>query len=207
ATAADPGGVRAAVGNVPGFLRAYYRGVATEDLVTFGSDQLAAVGAAHAARGAQRPQGRALVQVAEADPGSSGPGSAIAAFGPVQTVVDIVTDDMPFLVDSVTMELNRHEADINLLLHPRLVARRDVTGTLHEVTGPVNGANGANGANGTARDSDTGPGEITESWMHIELAGLGDRMPLAELEADLLRVLDDVRVTIEDQPKMTAAAA
>ncbi|HXP56711.1 MAG TPA: NAD-glutamate dehydrogenase, partial [Streptosporangiaceae bacterium] len=193
--------MRAAVGNVPGFLRAYYRGVATEDLVTFGSDQLAAVGAAHAALGAQRPQGRALVQVAEADPGSSGPGSAIAAFGPVQTVVDIVTDDMPFLVDSVTMELNRHEADVNLLLHPRLVVRRDVTGTLHEVTGPVNGTNG------TARDGDTGPGEITESWMHIELAGLGDRVPLADLEADLCRVLDDVRVTVEDQPKMTAAAA
>jgi glutamate dehydrogenase len=201
ATAADPGGARAAVGHVPGFLQAYYRHVATEDLATFGSDQLGAVATAHAALAAQRPQGRALVQVAEADPGSGGPGAAIAAFGPVQTVVDIVTDDMPFLVDSVTMELNRHEADIDLLLHPRLVARRDVTGTLHEVTGPVNGTNG------TAQDSDTGPGELTESWMHIELAGLGDRMPLAALEADLLRVLDDVRVTIEDQPKMTAAAA
>ena len=133
---------------------------------------------------------------------AAGPdGAAIAAFGPVRTVIDIVTDDMPFLVDSVTMELNRHQADISLFLHPRLVARRDVAGALHEVTGPVNGNSG------TAHDSGTPAGQVTESWMHIELAGLGDRVPLADLEADLRRVLDDVRVTIEDQPKMTAAAA
>ncbi len=198
-TAAESGGARAAVGDLPRFLRAYYRYVATEDLATFGRGRIAAVAAAHAALAAGRPQGRALVQVTEAAAGPDG--TAIAAFGPVRTVIDIVTDDMPFLVDSVTMELNRHQADISLFLHPRLVARRDVAGALHEVTGPVNGTSG------TAHDSGTPAGLVTESWMHIELAGLGDRVPLADLEADLRRVLDDVRVTIEDQPKMTAAAA
>ncbi|MBV9792395.1 MAG: NAD-glutamate dehydrogenase [Actinobacteria bacterium] len=196
AMAADPGGEHSAVGDPGSFLRAYYRHVAAEDVATFGGERLAAVAAAHAALGAERPQGRALVQVTDADQTA-----AIAAFGPVRTVIDIVTDDMPFLVDSVTMELNRHEADISLFLHPRLVVRRTVTGDLQEVVGPVNGTNG------TAADSDSAPGEITESWMHIELAGLGDRVPLSDLEADLCRVLDDVRVTIEDQPKMTAAAA
>ena len=198
-TAAESGGARAAVGDLPGFLRAYYRYVATEDLVTFGSEQIAAVAAAHAALAAERPQGRPLVRVTEAAAGPDG--AAITALGPVRTVIDIVTDDMPFLVDSVTIELNRRQADISLFLHPRLVARRDVAGTLHEVTGPVNGTSG------TAHDDGTAPGQVTESWMHIELAGLGDRVPLADLEADLCRVLDDVRVTIEDQPKMTAAAA
>src|SRR6201996_5206557 len=177
AVVADPGGITAAVGDLDGFLRAYYRNIATEDLATFGPDRMAAVAAGHAALAAQRPQGRALVRVADDDPET--PAAAIAAFGPVRPVVDIVTDDMPYLVDSVTMELNRHQADINLILHPRLVARRDVTGALHEVTGAVNG--------GT-----DGPGELTEQWMHIELVGLGDRVPLAELEADLGRVLDDV---------------
>jgi len=41
--------------------------------------------------------------------------------------VDIVTDDMPFLVDSVTMELNPHQADITLLLHRGWWCARDVT--------------------------------------------------------------------------------
>ena len=101
---------------------------------------------------------------------------------------------MPFLVDSVTMELNRHQADINLIVHPRLVVRRDVTGALHGVSGGVHGAQPA-------------PGETAESWIHVEIAGLGDRVPLPGLEAALRQVLDDVRVTVEDQPKMTAAAA
>src|SRR5579859_7221074 len=101
-TAAEPGGARAAVGDLPGFLRAYYRYVATEDLVTFGREQLAAVAAAHAALAAERPPGRPLVRVTEAPSGPDG--APIAALGPVRTVIDIVTDDMPFLVDSVTME-------------------------------------------------------------------------------------------------------
>jgi glutamate dehydrogenase len=190
----------AAVGDLPAFLRAYYRAVATEDLAAFGTERVAAVAAQHAALAARRPPGRPLVRVADAapdgaaQPAAAGTAAAIAAFGPVRTVVDIVTDDMPYLVDSLTMELNRHEADINLILHPRLIAHRDVAGTLHAVTPATNG-------------EQAGPGELFESWMHIEITGLGDRVRRAELEADLRRVLDDVRVTVEDQPKMTAAAA
>jgi glutamate dehydrogenase len=199
AAAAESGGMAAAVGDLPAFLRAYYRHVATEDLAGLGTEWVAAVAAQHVALAARRPQGRPLVRVADAapddatQPAAAGT-AAIAAFGPVRTVVDIVTDDMPYLVDSVTMELNRHQADINLILHPRLIAHRDVAGALHAVTPATNGEQAE-------------PGELFESWMHIEIAGLGDRVPRAELESDLRRVLDDVRVTVEDQPKMTAAAA
>ena len=76
----DPA-VDTAVGDVPGYLRAYYRRVATEDLPPAG--QLAAIARAHAALALNRPQGRALVKVTE-------------------SAVDIVTDDMQYLVDSVT---------------------------------------------------------------------------------------------------------
>jgi len=194
--AASPQDTGATVGDLTGFLRAYYRYAAAEDLVAFGAERVAAVAARHAALAAERPQGRPLVRVTDADAGSgaSGATAAVPALGPVRVVVDVVTDDMPFLVDSVTMELNRHRADINLILHPRLVVRRDVTGSLHGVAGSVNGATAA-------------PGEITESWIRVEIAGLADRVSPAGLEAGLRRVLDDVRVTVEDQPKMIAAAA
>ena len=79
---------------------------------------------AHAQLGLRRPQGRALVQVRE---------PADAHLNPVSRsglVVDIVTDDMPYLVNSVTTELNRHEAEILLIVHPLLRVRRDVTGGL-----------------------------------------------------------------------------
>ena len=99
AVASQPGGDEAAagltgVGGALGFLREYYRLIATEDLTLAGPDRIAAVAARHAALGAARPQGRAMVAVRR----------AAQALTDATTVVDIVTDDMPYLVDSVTME-------------------------------------------------------------------------------------------------------
>ena len=121
ADAADPG-------EPAGYLRAYYWRVATEDLAS--PERMAAVAAAHARLGRFRPQGRALVQVRE-------PGAAhLETVTPSTVCVDIVIDDMPYLVDSVTTELNRHDADIQLIVHPVLRVRRDVTGALRSILGP-----------------------------------------------------------------------
>src|ERR1039457_3545072 len=119
-------------GNVVCYLRAYYQRVATEDLAS--PTRMAGVAEAHARFGLRRPQGRALVQVRE--PGDTHPDPGTAS----SLVVDIVVGDMPYLVDSVTTELNRHEAEIQLLLHPVLHVRRDVTGALQGILPPVTGA-------------------------------------------------------------------
>src|SRR6266542_4640543 len=68
------------------------------------------------------------------------PGSArIRVFNPTleehgwqstHTIIEIVNDDMPFLVDSVTMEVNRHGLTMHLIIHPVLLARRRADGTL-----------------------------------------------------------------------------
>ena len=162
--------VAAAVGDVAGYLRAYYRRVATEDLPPAG--QLAAIARAHAALALNRPQGRALVEVTE-------------------SAVDIVTDDMQYLVDSVTTELNRHRVDIEVILHPLLRVRRDVTGAMH-------GVRALNGDN----ESD----ELTESWIHVEVGLSSCRTAPEQLAADLRRVLEDVRVAVEDKSKMLSTA-
>jgi glutamate dehydrogenase len=115
-------------GGQPGadFLAAYYRLVAPEDLAAAGPWRLAATAAQHFALGATRPQGRPSVSVRPADDASlTGAG----------TVVDLVTDDMPYLVDSVTMALNRHAADVRLIVHPILTVRRDVAGAWHGLAG------------------------------------------------------------------------
>jgi glutamate dehydrogenase len=178
---APPGDPGRAVGDLAAFLGAYYRLVATDDLTAAGPRRVAAVAAWHAALGASRPQGRAAVHVRE-------PGTA--SLTGVGTVVDMVTDDMPYLVDSVTMELNRHSADIRLLVHPMLDVRRDVTGA----------AQGTVIANVGAEPS---AGTVPESWIHMELGSLTERDTLA---ADLRRVLDDLRVAMEDQRRMRSAA-
>src|SRR5689334_4881412 len=167
------------------YLRAYYQRVATEDLAP--PSRLAAAAQTHARLGQTRPQGRALVQVRE-------PGDA--QLHPVSRsglVVDIVTDDMLYLVDSVTTELNRHEAEIQLLVHPLLRVRRDVTGTLRGILG-------------VCGDDEPEPGELTESWIHVELGPPRDKVTAAELAAELRHVLDDVRVAVEDRLRMATAA-
>ena len=184
--ALDSAGLGASGGQTRCYLDAYYQRVATEDLVL--PSRLAAVAQAHARLGLRRPQGRALVQVRE-------PGDAhLDPVGRSGLVVDIVTDDMPYLVDSVTTELNRHEADIQLLVHPLLRVHRDVTGALREILGVC------------GDDEEAAAGELTEAWIHVELGPPKDRVSADHLAADLRHVLDDVRVAVEDQPRMGAVA-
>ena len=177
--------------SVSGYLGAYYQRVATEDLAA--PSRLAAVAEAHARLGLSRPQGRARVQVrAPAD-------AQLHPVGRSGLVVDIVTDDMPYLVDSVTTELNRHEAEIRLLVHPLLRVHRDVTGALRGILGVC-------GDVSSDTPGEPAAGEITESWIHVELGPPRDKVTADQLEADLRHVLDDVRVAAEDQPRMEAVA-
>jgi glutamate dehydrogenase len=164
------------------FLSAYYRHVPADEL-TAGPQAQAAVADAHAQLAARRPQGRANVGVRA---------GGDAVLDPASDVIDIVTDDMPFLVDSITMELGRHNLSARLIVHPQLRVRRDVTGAMLEVTGLVNGAQAAHN-------------ELAESWTHIEVPRLadGEAKVLAE---DLQRVLGDVRVAVEDHSRMRARA-
>ncbi|SNT45786.1 glutamate dehydrogenase [Actinacidiphila glaucinigra] len=50
-----------------------------------------------------------------------------------RTVVEVVTDDMLFPVDSVTNELSRQDRAIHVVVHPQMLVRRDVTGKQLEV--------------------------------------------------------------------------
>jgi glutamate dehydrogenase len=175
----------ASVGDLLGYLHAYYRHVPAEDLAAAGPGPVATVALDQARLAAQRPQGRALVRVL--------PGGSRAAFNRTRWVIDIITDDMPFLVDSVTTELARHGLDSYHIVHPQLLVRRDVAGALREVSGPLDGSQ---------RDRD----EIAESWTHIEIDGRACDVPAPTLEQDLHRVLHDVRVAVEDYPRMQAKA-
>jgi len=97
------------------------------------------------------------------------------------TVVEIVNDDMPFLVDSVTAEFSWQGLETLLLIHPIIKVRRTKSGKIGEVIEP-----------GLA-DSDT----LKESFMHIEITHQsGER--LLEMRRRLEQILSDVRVSVED---------
>ena len=119
------------------------------------------------------------------------------------TVVEVVTDDMPFLVDSVTNELSRQERAIHLVIHPQVVVRRDVTGKLLEILGT---SNLVDAANASLPGAQLPPDALVESWMHVEVDRETDRADLKQIAADLRRVLSDVRESVEDWTKMRDAA-
>jgi glutamate dehydrogenase len=104
------------------------------------------------------------------------------------TVIEIISDDMPFIVDSVTMELGRQGYGIDLVIHPVVRVRRDSSGELLEVLEP-----------GTQADD-----AIGESVIHAEVVRERDRGELARLRENLDRVLGEVRLAVEDWQAMRA---
>ncbi|MFJ2832229.1 NAD-glutamate dehydrogenase [Streptomyces sp. NPDC087263] len=168
------------------FLQRYYLHTAAEDLTD--RDPVDVFGAAfsHYRLAENRPQGTASVRVHTPTVEENGWTSS-------HSVVEVVTDDMPFLVDSVTNELSRQGRGIHLVIHPQVVVRRDLTGRLIEVL--------------TTRPTGDLPHDAAvESWIHVEVDRETDRADLKQITADLLRVLSDVRETVEDWEKMRDAA-
>jgi glutamate dehydrogenase len=173
-------GAHDGAGDVLSYLRLYYRHVAPEDLLDRDPAGVCGPAMFHRRLGENRPQGRALVRAYTPTLDEHGWDSG-------HSVVQVVTDDMPFLVDSVTMELNRHELPTHLIVHPQLKVCRDVTGRLE----------GLGDGDGFV---------LEESWIHIEIDRQADRAVLQRLEDDLQRVLNDVRAAVEDEEKMRSLA-
>ncbi len=106
------------------------------------------------------------------------------------SVIEIINDDMPFLVDTTTMELNRQGLTLHLVVHPIVVVQRDEQGKLQALRPRLPG---------TGQDRAT-----RESWMHVEVDRLVDPPQRAELLAGLKHVLADVRVAVRDWQAMLA---
>ncbi|GGJ18720.1 NAD-glutamate dehydrogenase [Streptomyces brasiliensis] len=173
--------------SVLSFLQHYYLHTAPEDLSDRDPVDVFGAAVSHYRLAETRPQGTANVRVHTPTVEENG-------WTCSHTVVEVVTDDMPFLVDSVTNELTRQGRGIHAVIHPQFVVRRDLTGKLIEVL----------------RTAPTG-GELphdahVESWIHVEIDRETDRADLKQITADLLRVLSDAREAVEDWEKMRDAA-
>ncbi|MEV0288422.1 NAD-glutamate dehydrogenase [Kribbella sp. NPDC050820] len=164
------------------FLERYYRHVAAEDVAEREPTDCLGAAKHHYKSAMARPQGTAKVHVFTPTPEDHG----WSANG--RTVVEIVIDDMPFLVDSAAMVINEHNLELQLLVHPQFVVRRDMAGTLQEVLDDT----------ATSDEHDL----VRESWMHLEIERIPDVAEQRALEDELQRVLHDVRVAVEDWPKM-----
>jgi glutamate dehydrogenase len=104
-------------------------------------------------------------------------------------VLDILNDDMPFLVDSVLGELAEHAVDIRLLVHPVFTVERDQAGRLVSLKG--------------ARKGDG----HRESFIHVHVADADDEKERTHIVTALAELLADVRVAVQDWRPMLARAS
>ena len=102
------------------------------------------------------------------------------------TVIEMVNDDMPFLVDSTRMEINRQGYAIHMILHPVIKVRRDAEGRLLDVLPP------------DSEDEDA----IAESVIHVEIDRQTEPPVLEDLKMSIKKVLADVQAAVEGWPDM-----
>ena len=108
------------------------------------------------------------------------------------TVIEIVNDDMPFLVDSVSMAVNRLGLALHSVVHPVFRIWRGADGSIVRV------GQGAEDAADTQSQ--------LASFIHFEVDRCGDAAKLDSLRDDIAKVLGDVRAAVEDWPKIVAIA-
>ncbi|HEY5787916.1 MAG TPA: NAD-glutamate dehydrogenase, partial [Microlunatus sp.] len=184
---------------IRGFLRHYFRHVDALDVDERSVEELLGLVTSHYELAMNRPSARATIAIRT-------PGQSDAGWTSGATVVQIVTDDRPFLVDSVTMEVLRQGWSIREVFHPQFLVDRDLGGTLHDILRPDQAGSGE-----PRRGTDQQPVHaVAESWMHLEIlppSGQGHPDQLtAALEQGLREVLRLVEEAVEDWVKMQQRA-
>jgi glutamate dehydrogenase len=162
------------------FARRLYSRLSDKDLAAAPVDQRAAAAISLLGFARRRLPGVAKVRIFN-------PSLADHGFESRHTIVQIVNDDMPFLVDSIANEFNRREIAVNLLAHPVMAARRDLDGDLVGIA------------------LEAGERARSESMMHIEVDRQIDPVLLDEIAAALTRVLAEVRLAVDDWRAMRRA--
>jgi glutamate dehydrogenase len=163
------------------FVRQYYRQVDPEDLSERSISNLCGAALAH------------LNLIKEFKPGAPklrvyNPQSQKDQWESTHTAIDIINENMPFLVDSVTMEVNRQGLTLHLIIHPVIKTKRDANGVLDEILAGESGKSAA-----------------SEAVIHVEVDRQTDAKKLIELEEGILRILGDVRKAVEDYSKVKDA--
>jgi glutamate dehydrogenase len=146
-----------------------------EDVVRYGADDIVALAERAYDFLSERAPGTPKIRCETVPLMASGGRKAVS-------VIEIVNDDMPFLVDSVMGELAERRLDVRLVAHPMFGVKRDNDKLV---------ALGAHDAQSKR-----------ESFIHIHLASVIDDAAREELLRALEVVLGEVRVAVHDWKTM-----
>jgi len=159
------------------FLRQYFAHVPYEDLHGRVEKIMARVAMDHLEFGARRKRGEPLVRIFNPTLEDHGYESAYS-------FIEMVNDDMPFLVDSVLAAINRQGMTVHITVHPVIRLVRNSRGKIERIA---------------ERDETVGR---LESFIRFAIDKETDAQQLKLLKQEILKVLADVRLAIRDWPKM-----
>jgi glutamate dehydrogenase len=165
------------------FLSTYYGNVDPADMAARTPADLAGAALSHLAFAGKR-RGRALVRVFN-------PTLREHGYTSPHTVIEMVNDDMPFLVDSIGLALAQRSLTMHFLAHPIFAVSRDSAGALRSIE---------------ERAAAADKNRRLESFQHAEIDRIVEPALLESLREDIERSMRDVRVACADWAKMRAAA-
>ncbi|UVS77594.1 NAD-glutamate dehydrogenase [Actinokineospora sp. UTMC 2448] len=172
--------------DIADLIRLYYRYIPPEEVLDDDPRDLLGAVHSHTQLAERRVRGRPAVRMLN-------PETRTDEWSSPCSVIQLVTDDMPYLVESVTAALARTGAHVQRVIHPIVVVRRDVAGNLQEIL--------------PTADAEAPPAEaFPESWMSIEVDRVTDGERAREIETVLHSVLTDVREVVEDTDRMIGTA-
>ncbi|WP_426005559.1 NAD-glutamate dehydrogenase [Paenarthrobacter sp. NyZ202] len=177
------------IGPADDFLTDYYEHVSDDDVRNYTPETLLERARYHRSLAERREPGQSVVGILHETNAS---------------VVAIVTDDLPYLLPSVTAEIARDASSIRLLVHPTFTVGRDPA--THRLTHIHRGPHrtGLPAAVGPSSSATHDGGRLTESWLALDIPRLPDEASAELLIARVQDVLADVRAAAEDAPAMQA---
>ena len=190
-----------AAGEPPGlteFIRAFYGDMSTQDLADRRVEDLAGAARSLWRSAASRTAHSVSVRLYNPQPSLDGWSSP-------HTILEVVCDDMPFIVDSITMALDRRRCTVELSVHPIVTVVRDSAGHLQGVAapGPTSATPPSPELGQLANDADSIV--VVESFAHFEIDRITDAAELASIKDEIEGVLADVRRATSDWVKMLAS--
>ena len=157
----------------------YWSLLSHEDLAERPEAQFVETAARHLKLGSSRKAGNTKISVSE--------NQDTEVF-----TIEIVTDDMPFLFDSVSTALHQMGYSINIASHPVFWVQRNGRGTLQNIGNTALGKDHPNAA--------------AEAFIHFEVSS-GDGKTAKQLENAISEVLKNVNTVVECWQAMRSKAA
>lgn len=160
----------------------YFDKVALEDLQSRSPENLYAILYSHWQLLSQRKKDELKVRIINPEPKMG------IAHSHRYTLVEVITDDMPFLVDSLRMEIAKEGYNVHFMIHlGGMKFKRDEQMRVVDIL-PLNSAIADN--------------VYSEAPIYIEIDRINDSFEIEKLRMNLVRVLGEVRVCFEDWASM-----